>query len=416
MSKRTRTENRSAPDHEPVAKKSRTEAPSSVAQPTAPGTIKILSWNVETPVPFLDLTPRKAGPSSVKPASNLSLLRDVIARHGYPEFICLQEVRARHTDKEWIASLKNAPNGKGDGPQYTTFTSLNRAPRGQRHFGVVTYAKNPDDIANAREVDWDAEGRVMILEMKSGWALVNVYALNGSEYMWRDATGRSPPKTRNERKREFNQLLMQECRMMQQRGLRLVLVGDFNISLTKRDCVPRLRTEYPHSLARKEFMDNIIAGLDVVDVYRTLHGDRSALSWFAKGKPQGSDAARVDYALVERSIANRVTESEYFQDPEERAHSDHAPFILALRDMDSLPPPMLLPAPSQQEMQPSLPSAEAAPQQISPTQSLAPPGTGSDEASQSTPDSAIDPSLQMDPQAFGLLVEQAVAASTAATS
>ncbi len=53
---------------------------------------------------------------------------------------------------------------------------------------------------------------------------------------------------RNERKREFNRLLMHECG-----ELRGVLVGDFNISLGQRDCHPRLRTEYPHGLARSEF-------------------------------------------------------------------------------------------------------------------------------------------------------------------
>ena len=46
----------------------------------------------------------------------------------------------------------------------------------------------------------------------------------------------------------------------------MVLIGDFNISLTKQDCLPRLRTEYPHSLARKEFNEKFIPGLKVVDI------------------------------------------------------------------------------------------------------------------------------------------------------
>lgn len=448
--KRTRAQQHLAAEGEPQAKKTRTQSPSSVTSPSSPGTTQILSWNVETPVPFLELTARKAGPSTEKPASNLSLLRDLITRHNFPDFVCLQEVRARQTDKEWIASLKAAPNGDGDEPQYATFTSLNRATRGQRHFGVVTYVKTPEDVAVAREVDWDAEGRVMILEMKSGWALVNVYALNGSEYMWRDAMGRCPPKTRNERKREFNQLLMEECRTMQARGLRLVLVGDFNISLTERDCIPRLRTEYPHSLARKEFTDTFIPALDVVDVYRTLHGDRPAFSWFAKGKPQGADAARVDYALVERPLIDHVVESMYLEDLQERAHSDHAPFVLLLRDMDSIPRPTAQNDTTQQEAQPAASHAEASTtsrqsHEPSVTGALPPASLGPGEPShtlldgaldpQSVPttdpslsqfeltfdsslqsDATIDPSLQMDPRAFGLLVEQAVAASAAASS
>ncbi|KAL7282404.1 hypothetical protein ACG7TL_003875 [Trametes sanguinea] len=245
------------------------------------------------------------------------------------------EVRARHTDKQWIAALRLAANhGAHDSsPKYTLYHSLNKGTRGQRHFGVVTYAKEPHSVVATREVDWDAEGRVLILEMASGWALVNVYALNGSEYMWRDPLGRASPKTRNERKREFNRLLMEECCEMQKRGLRLVLIGDFNISLTKKDCYPRLRTEYPHGLARQEFREQFIPGLDVVDVFRELHPETKAYSWFAKGKPQGKDCARVDYALIERGLRDKVVGMVYLEDPEERGHSDHAPLLLTLRGM-----------------------------------------------------------------------------------
>lgn len=340
MSKRARSAsiNAGAPTPEHVLKKARGDDPNLPPDPSSSTTTKILSWNVETPVPFLNIPPRKVGTSSVSPGTRISLLRDLLVRHGFPDFVCLQEVRARHTDKEWIAALKAAPNKSGAEPVYTMYTSLNRAIRGQRHFGVITYAKNPDEVAVSREVAWDAEGRVIILEMKSGWALVNVYALNGSEYMWRDPLGNNAPKTRNERKREFNRLLMHECHDMQARGLRLVLIGDFNISLAHPDCVPRLRTEYPHSLARKEFNEEFIPALDVVDVYRAVHGNRPAFSWFAKGKPQGTDCARVDYALIHRSLLDRVIETTYLEDSTERAHSDHAPLILTLRDMDKLPP------------------------------------------------------------------------------
>ncbi|CDO75574.1 hypothetical protein BN946_scf184858.g14 [Trametes cinnabarina] len=302
---------------------------------------RILSWNVETPVPFLQLPAtqaRSATTGGVTAGSSPGLLRDLLRRHDYPDFVCLQEVRARHSDKQWLAALRMAANhGAHDsGPKYTLYHSLNRATRGQRHFGVVTYAKEPHTVVSAREVDWDAEGRVLILEMESGWALVNVYALNGSEYMWRDPLGQATPKTRNERKREFNRLLMEECRAMQRRGLHLVLIGDFNISLIKQDCHPRLRTEYPHGLARKEFKELFIPTLGVVDVFRELHPETKAYSWFAKGKLQGKDCARVDYALVESGLRDKVMDIVYLEDPRERGHSDHAPLLLTLSNMSAL--------------------------------------------------------------------------------
>ena len=329
--------------------------------PNSETPVRILCWNVDTPVPFLQLPKsklRSAASTSpgIVPGSDPRLLRKLLRRHAFPDFVCLQEVRARHSDKEWIAALRlaanfgthRAPEGADAGPsgdavgtdaetaepKYTMFHSLNRAVRAQRHFGVATFVRAPSAVAAAREVDWDAEGRVLVLEMKAGWALVNVYALNGSEFMWRDPLGAAPPKTRNERKREFNRLLLGECLGLQRRGLRVVLVGDFNIALTEEDCHPRLRTEYPHGLARTEFREQFIAGANVVDVFRERHPDLRAYSWFSKGKPQGTDCSRVDYALVDRDLKDKVVEMTYLENPEERVHSDHAPFILEMVGMD----------------------------------------------------------------------------------
>ncbi|TFK56704.1 DNase I-like protein [Heliocybe sulcata] len=306
-----------------------------------PSITTVISWNAETSAPFLDTHPRKLASygitSSATKGDKPNVLRQLITRHHFPDFVCLQEVRGRHGDTEWIAALAAAANG-AEGPKYKAYTSLNRATRGARHFGVVTFAKDPSQVAVAREVEWDVEGRVMVLEMHDGWALINVYALNGSEYPWVDQSAPNKPtgKTRNQRKREFNKLLLEEVKQMQARGLRVVLIGDFNISLTKRDCYPRLRTEYPHALARKEFNEVVIPQAGVVDIFREVHGDKKGFSWFAKGKPQGTDCARVDYALVDRSLVDNVAEIAYLEDQEERAHSDHAPILLKLRDMDKI--------------------------------------------------------------------------------
>ncbi|TBU40114.1 hypothetical protein BD309DRAFT_927740 [Dichomitus squalens] len=324
---------------QPATTKPRLEAAGTTAGVTESQT-RILSWNVETPVPFLQLSTAKARAAanvtpSVAPGSNPTLLRDLFRRHAFPDFVCLQEVRARHTDKEWITALGFAANIGDGGPRYTMHHSLNHATRGQRHFGVATFVREPSPVACVREVYWDAEGRVLILEMHSVWALVNVYALNGSEFMWRDPLGRAAPKTRNERKREFNRLLMQECIALRQRGLRVVLIGDFNISLAKMDCYPRLRTEYPHGLARAEFREQFIPGVNVVDVFREKYPGVKAYSWFAKGKPPGTDCARVDYALVDRNLEENVVDITYLEDPQERGHSDHAPLLLTMKDMDT---------------------------------------------------------------------------------
>lgn len=50
--------------------------------------------------------------------------------------------------------------------------------------------------------------------------------------------------------------------------------------------------------------------------------------WFARNKPDRSDAARVDYALVSKSLIHgkRIRKMEYLEDPKWRYRSDHCPF------------------------------------------------------------------------------------------
>ncbi|TCD69669.1 hypothetical protein EIP91_006686 [Steccherinum ochraceum] len=302
---------------------------------------RIISWNIDVPYPLIGFPRSKKNTKPAPVPQYHDHLRNLLAQHAYPDFLCLQEVRVRASDADWLGTLNGVVNGSDSGPKYKAYPSLNQATSGQRYFGVITYVKRAENeqVQAAYGVDWDTEGRVMVLEMKGGWALVNVYAVNGSDRQWKDSSkqGRdSESMTWHERKREFNWLLLQECRKIQAKGLRLVIVGDFNISLAEADCYPELRTGYPHAKAREEFTKTFIPGADVVDIYRELHGDRRAFSWFAKGVPQGEDCSRVDYALVESGLKDRVAMMEYLDRPEERAHSDHAPWVMDMRGMDSV--------------------------------------------------------------------------------
>ena len=131
----------------------------------------------------------------------------------------------------------------------------------------------------AREVAWDGEGRVVVLEVpRLALGVVNVYALNGTEYAYRDPRTGALSGTRNERKRVFNRLLMREVAQMQGKGMRVVAIGDWNITRTHADCFPRLRTEEPHATARREFNDVFMPTLDLVDVFRELHPEKKAYS------------------------------------------------------------------------------------------------------------------------------------------
>lgn len=250
---------------------------------------------------------------------SLPTLREIFHRHGDPTMVCLQEVRALKKDAEGVRALKRAglasipkhPQAgdvsssgedadsddvygsahtsspkKDDWPSYAAHLSLCQSKLGGKRFGVASYISSLFPYQyTAREVEWDAEGRIVIVTVDSlRLCVINVYALNSSEYDWKDPLTNKIKGTRSERKREFNRLLMTECQhLIKTRQYRVIMIGDFNISRDRRDCIPRLRTEHPHSLNRHEFNEIFIPTLDVVDVFRELHGDERSysVSWHA---------------------------------------------------------------------------------------------------------------------------------------
>lgn len=225
-----------------------------------------------------------------------------------PDVICFQEVKALDRDPPDIhrALTRVAPG-------YQTFSCPSRGR--SRQFGVVTYVREGLNVKGSRTVDWDHEGRVLVVELDHV-QIWNVYAPNGSDYAWTDASGRVAG-TRNERKREFNRLLMSEPRA--ERG-DVVLIGDFNVSLAAIDC-PGLRGG-PHALARSEFHD-LLAREALVDVFRRRNPDTRAYSWFS-----GESRARVDYALVPERSVSRINDIRYLAAAN---GSDHYPLLLDLR-------------------------------------------------------------------------------------
>ena len=56
------------------------------------------------------------------------------------------------------------------------------------------------------------------------------------------------------------------------------------------------------------------------------------LQWFARNKPDRSDMARVDYALVSRNLLDekRITEMVYLEEPQWGCSSDHRPFRIVV--------------------------------------------------------------------------------------
>lgn len=277
--------------------------------------MRIVSWNIESWTPWLD---------EQKDRARQHLLEDL----GVPDVLCLQEVRVRASDEPMVARMHAAFRG------YDCHVSLPRDPRnvshrGGRAYGVTTYVRKTLRAGPGWVPRWDREGRVVVTPLpRQGFTLIDVYLVNGTSKPYVDPDTGRPDGDRHAFKRRLQRLLMDEARALGP----VVIIGDFNVSRTKLDVHPRLRTEGPHALARKELNEIVIPTLDVVDVFRELHPRARAYTWFerraaARGR---LDAARVDYALVSRPLAGRVTDATIDEEKANRFGTDHAPIAIEL--------------------------------------------------------------------------------------
>lgn len=267
--------------------------------------MRLVSWNLENA------------------ARRLAELRSVLPALGEPDVLCLQELRVRAQDTADVAALEHAL------PGYRCHHSLPRDPhnvtyRGGRAYGVATFIRIGSGPTSAAIVpDWDREGRVVITR-RPRLSIVNLYAVNGTSKPYFDETG-AVSGDRHAFKRAMQARLFTLATELRARGS-VILAGDWNVSRTKLDTHPRLRTEEPHATARAE----LNAGLEahgLVDIWRHLHPEERGYTWYAPWAKHRLDAARVDYIVVSTDVIPRVREASILP---RHPWSDHAPLSLDL--------------------------------------------------------------------------------------
>ncbi|HTL34832.1 MAG TPA: exodeoxyribonuclease III [Kofleriaceae bacterium] len=268
--------------------------------------MRLVAWNIENA------------------ARRLTELPSAFPALGDPDVLCLQELRIRAQDAADVAALERAL------PGYRCHHSLPRDPRnvtyrGGRAYGVATFVRIGSGPTASRALvpDWDREGRVVITR-RPRLSIVNLYAVNGTSKPYFDETG-APRGDRHTFKREVQRRLFALADDLRAHG-GVILAGDWNVSRTKLDTHPRLRTEEPHATARAE----LNAGLDahgLVDIWRHLHPDERGYSWFAPWAKHRLDAARVDYIVVSADLVPRVRDAAILP---RHPWSDHAPLSLDL--------------------------------------------------------------------------------------
>jgi exodeoxyribonuclease-3 len=280
--------------------------------------MRVVSWNIENLARWLG----DDGPQ----------LRDRLAPLGTPDVLCLQEVRIRPQDTDLVARMHAAL------PGYSCHAALNRDPknggfRGGRAYGVASYVREALTPV-ALTLDWDREGRVVLTHLRDADITIgNVYAVNGTSRPHWDHDRDAVHGNRHAFKQAFIARLGAELATLQAHGVPLLLAGDWNVSRSRLDTTPRLRTEEPHATARRRFNEEFIGGLGLVDVFRERHPDTRAYTWFNK-RARRLDAARVDFVLASRALESQVVACGIDEDAAARPGTDHAPLWVEL-DLDA---------------------------------------------------------------------------------
>jgi exodeoxyribonuclease-3 len=133
----------------------------------------------------------------------------------------------------------------------------------------------------------------------------------------------------------FLEALRQRVAALRAAGRALVVTGDLNVTRADRDVYdPAAFVGSTHvSAAERSRLEAILRDGDLVDAYRHLHPDEQQFTWwdYRQGHFHRGFGLRIDYVLVSRSLAGRLTGCGIERDFRKgRKPSDHAPLVAEL--------------------------------------------------------------------------------------
>lgn len=315
-------------------------------------TLSIFSWNVNGIQPFVQ-RPITAYFKSDAPTATSTLLvpaslRDFLRRHKWPTCLFLQEVKIAPTDSATQNAVRGAVRAPADSeePDYEAYFCLptdkyNARGFGRKVYGVCSIVRRDWQeaiSATVRTVEWDLEGRFQIIETEGSTPLSiwNIYAVNGTEYDYKDPETGAVVGTRHDRKLQVHRLMLDECRRLENEGRRVILAGDLNIAPQPVDGFPNLRVSPPqHAVNRADFNDKFLSprGLNGIDTFRHLHADSRRYTYYPRGGPFGYSCDRVDLIVCSRGLVDdeRLVEAGMLDSEAERGTSDHCPLFAKFR-------------------------------------------------------------------------------------
>ncbi|KAK3956639.1 hypothetical protein QBC32DRAFT_366768 [Pseudoneurospora amorphoporcata] len=238
-----------------------------------------------------------------------STLRAWLSRHSWPENCSL------------LYTPLNAADTASDDRTYTLDTVL---PRDRQNcsafagclYGVATIMRKDfvrKWVATVREVDWDIEARVSVVEMRGG-------LFGGTRPHLCPETGAVHPiyPNRNDRLRAFYSLLRDECFPLEARGFHM---ADFNHKFFGEKYNKRAGACLG---GRKQDVKKVKC-LDAVDVFSAKYGMEKRYTSYSQSKVWGTSCNRVDMVSVSKQFweDGRVIDTGILNTSEERGPSNH---------------------------------------------------------------------------------------------
>jgi len=332
--------------------------------------LQIYSWNVNGIAPFIQPAITsffQSRSNSLEPEQTAQAsLRDFLRRHAWPTLLLLQEVKINPEDKATMGAVRRAvrkqPEDDAGETDYEAHFCLpsdkyNARGFGRKVYGVCTIVRR--DWADAhvekiRPVSWDAEGRFLVIETRASGnipklAIINVYAVNGTENPYRDSVTGEVKGTRHDRKLQVHALLQKECRALEADGFKVIVAGDLNIARSRIDGFPNLRTfPHQHCINRADFEVKFLAhadepagteqsnrGLGMIDSFRHLHPNRKAYTFYPRTRTFGASCDRVDLILCSRTLESNLVDAGMLETPGERGPSDHVPLYASFQLLEA---------------------------------------------------------------------------------
>lgn len=222
-----------------------------------------------------------------------------------PDIVCLQEVRTSRRPKVL--------------PGYTHYWET-----GQRegYAGVLTMAKHEPlsvDMGLGNE-SLDREGRIVTLEYETFY-IINAYTPNAQD----------GPDRRAFRARWDVAFLNYVKRLLDSKPV--MICGEMNVTRSAIDVFPgntRIQEQEKGYISEEREDLEKLLDIGLVDAYRYLHPDREgAYTWWSArfDKRSRNDGWRLDYFLVDRRLAKRITQTTHRT---EIYGSDHCPIELKI--------------------------------------------------------------------------------------